>query len=75
MWYHKHSKILIKHQFWMSIHDEALIISDKSPETPIWCLIYVDDIIITSPFAHVLSETVETLKEDLTLTSIKTLSQ
>ena len=75
MWYHKLSEILRKHQFRMSIHDEALFISDKSPENPVWCLIYVDDILMTSPSAQVLNETVDALKEDLTLTSTETLSQ
>ena len=74
MWYHKLSEILKKHQFKMSIHDEALFIIDKIPENPVWCLIYVDDILMTSPSALMLSETVEALKEDLTLTSKETLS-
>ena len=57
----------------MSIHNEALFISDKSPENHVRCLIYVDDILMTSPSPQVLSETVETLKENSTLTSIETL--
>ena len=59
----------------MSIHNEALFISDKSPENHVRCLIYVDDILMTSPSPQVLSETIEALKEDLTLTSTETLSQ
>jgi hypothetical protein len=75
MWYHKLSEILRKHQFRMSIHDEALFICDRAPETPVWCLIYKDDILMTSPSALVLKRTVEALKEDLTLTSTEALSQ
>ena len=75
MWYHKLSEIIRKHQFKMSIHDEALFIRDKSPNNPVWCLIYVDDILMTSPYAQVTSENVDALKEDLTLTSTKVLSQ
>ena len=75
MWYHKLSEILEKHQFKRSIHDEALFVSHKSPENPVWCLVYVDDILMTSPSAQVLEETVHRLKEDLTLTTSETLSQ
>ena len=57
----------------MSIHDEALFISDKSPENQECALMYVDDILMTSPSPQVLSETVENLKENLTLISIETL--
>ena len=75
MWYHKFSEILEKHQFKRSIHDEALFISHKHPDNPVWCLIYIDDILMTSPSAQVLNETVERPKKDLTLTSSDTLSQ
>ena len=40
-----------------------------------WCLIYVDVILMPSPHAPVLSEIVEAMKKDLTLTSLQTLSQ
>ena len=63
MWYHKFSEILEKH------HDEALLISHKSPDKPVWCLIYVDDILMTCPSTQVLNETVDCLKEGFTLTS------
>ena len=59
----------------MSIHDEALFINDKSPENPVWCLTYVDNILMTTPSTRVPSKTVEALKKDLTLTSTTTLSQ
>ena len=59
----------------MGIHDGALFIRDKSPENPVWWLIYVDDILITLPPPQVLGETVQALKEDLILTSTETLSQ
>ena len=74
MWYHKLSEILEKHQFMRSIHDEALFISHKSLENPVWYLVYVDDILMTSPSSQVLDQTIEGLKEDLTLTSSETLS-
>ena len=61
MWYHKLSEILEKHQFKKSMHDEALFVSHKAPENPVWCLIYVDDILMTSPSSQVLNETVEGL--------------
>ena len=75
MWYHKLSEILEKHRFKRSIHDEALFVNHKSHENPAWCLVYVDDILMTSPSAQVLEETVNVLKEDLTLTSSETFSQ
>ena len=75
MWYHKLSSILEKHKFKRSIHDEALFVSHKVPSSPVWCLVYVDDILMTSPSAEVLQATVDKLKEDLTLTSSETLTQ
>jgi hypothetical protein len=52
---------LEKHQFKANIHDEALFVSHKHPDNRIWCLVYVDDILMTSPSAKVLSETVHKL--------------
>ena len=75
MWYHKLPEILEKHKFKRSIHDEALYIGQKAPENPVWCLVYVDDILMTSPSPQVLEDTIDGLKEDLTLTSSESLSQ
>ena len=75
MWYYKLSAILEKNHFVRSIHDEALFINRKQPDKPVWCLIYVDDILMTSPSKDMLNETVEGLKGDLTLTTSDTLSQ
>ena len=75
MWYHKLYEILEKHQFRKSIHDEALFISNKSPGNPVWYLIYVDDLLMSSPSTEVLKETVESLRKELTLTNSETLSQ
>ena len=69
MWYHKLSEILEKHQFRKSIHDEALFISNQLPDKPVWCLMYVDDILMTSPSCGHVHKTVEALKKDLTLTT------
>ena len=75
MWYHKLSKILEKHEYKRSIQNEAVFVCHKSPENPVWCLVYVDDILMISPSAQVLEEIVHKLKEDLTLTSSETLSR
>ena len=74
MWYHKLSEILEKHPFKRSVNDEALFMSHKLPESPVWCLVYVDDILMTLSFAQVLKETVQGLKEDRTLSSSESLS-
>ena len=74
MWYHKFLEIMEKHQFRKNIHDEALFISDKSLGNPIWCLIYVDDILMTSPSTEVLRETIEGQRKKSTLTTLQTLS-
>jgi hypothetical protein len=75
MWYHKLSDILEKHQFRKSIHDEALFICNQEPDKPVWCLVYVDDILMTSPSTEKLHNTVEALKKDLILTTSDSLSQ
>ena len=75
MWYHKLSEILEMHPLKRRIHDEALFVSHKTPEHPVRCLVYVDDILMTSPYAQVLERTVQKLKEDLTLTSSEILLQ
>ena len=75
MWYHKLSEILEKHQFRKSIHDEALFINNQLPDKPVWCFVYVDDILMTSPSSEHLHKTVEALKKDLTLANSESLTQ
>ena len=59
----------------MWYYDEALIIYHKSLENCVLGLVYVDNILMSSPSTLVLNQTVEGLKEDLTLTSSRILSQ
>ena len=40
MWYHKPPKIIEKHQFKRSIHDDALFISHKTPYGA-WCMLTI----------------------------------
>ena len=71
MWYQRLSSALVKMGFTKSIHDEALFISDA----PVWCLIYVDDILMTSPVKGEIDKYVELLKKEFTLTIMTTVSQ
>ena len=48
--------------------------SHKHPDNAVWCLVYVDDILMTSPSTEVLCKTIHRLKEDLTLTTSETLT-
>jgi hypothetical protein len=74
MWYQRLSEALIKIGFTKSINDEALFII-PSRDTPVWCLVYVDDILMTSPSKEEIERCVSNLKKDFTLTITMTVTQ
>ena len=67
MWYERLSSALKRHGFHTSDYDEALFINNGVKPT-VWCLVYVDDILMMSASKKNLDKCAEKLKSEFEMT-------
>ena len=67
MWYERLSSALKRHGFHTSHYDDALFINNSVKPT-VWCLVYVDDILMMSTSKKTLNMCVEKLKSEFEMT-------
>jgi hypothetical protein len=75
MWYNCLSEALSRNGFRKSIHDQALFIRTNDKETTIWCLVYVDDILMASSMKEEIDKCISQLQKEFTLTIVNDISQ
>ena len=76
MWYQRLLDALSRIGFRKSIHDQALLVMKTNDnECTIWCLVYVDDILMASSLKEETHKCITQLQKEFTLTTVENLSQ